>query len=248
MDVSAFVLLSHEQALRRRMDVVANNMANLSTTGFRREQPLFQEMVRPTKGDMAVNARPVSFVLDQGAVHDTREGAFQATGNPLDLAIDGQGYFAVALADGTTAYTRSGSLKLLESGQLATAAGHPVLGEGGRPITVAPGQQARLSILPDGTVSGTDGPVGRIAVTRFDDEALVDPIGDGLMSGTGGRELAAAETRLRTGGLEGSNVQPIVETNQMVEVLRSYQSSMRMTESLNDMRRQALGRLGRLGN
>lgn len=248
MDVSAYVLLSHEQALRRRMDVVANNMANLSTTGFKREQPVFQEMVQPTDGEMTREAKSVSYVLDFGAVHDTRAGAFQATGNALDVMIDGPGYLSVTTPHGSTAYTRAGNLKVLDNGQLATSAGLPVRGEGGAPITIPPEQQGRVAILSDGTVTGADGPLGRIALTAFDDEGRLDPTGDGLMSGTGGRELTAAETRLRSGGLEASNVQPIVETTQMVEILRSYQSSQRMSDSLNDMRRQALGRLGRLGN
>lgn len=248
MDVSAYVLLSHEQALRRRLDVVANNMANVGTTGFKREQPVFHELVRNTDGQMAQGAKPVSFVLDFGAVHDTANGAFQATGNPLDLAVDGAGYLSVAMPDGSTAYTRAGSLKLLDDGRLATSGGQPIRGEGGGPITIPADQQGRLTVLPDGTVNGPTGPLGRIAVTMFDDEAQLAPIGGTLLSGTGGRELAAGETKLRSGGLEASNVQPITETTQMVEILRSYQTSQRMSDSLGDMRRQAIGRLGRLGN
>lgn len=248
MDIPAYVLLSHEQALRRRMDVVANNMANVSTTGFKRELPLFHEQVRRSEGDAPADAKPVSYVLDFGAVHDASVGAFQATGNPLDLAIDGPGYLAVVTPDGGTAYTRAGSLKLLDDGTLATSAGHPVRGEGGAPIVVPPEASTRLSVQADGTVTGAQGPLGRITLTAFDDEAAVDPRGDGLFDGSNGRELPAAETRFRTGGLEASNVQPIVETTQMVEILRSYQSSQRLSDSLSDMRKQAIGRLGRLGN
>ena len=246
MDVSSYVLLSHEQALRRRMDVVANNLANVSTTGYKRELPLFHEQVRLSPGDGPADTRPVSYVLDFGAVHDAREGAFQATSNPLDVAIDGAGYFSVVLPDGGTAFTRAGNLKLLDTGQLGTAGGQPIRGEGGAPIMVPP--DTRISILADGTISTADGPIGRIALTRFDNEAAVDPRGDGLFDAAGGRELPASETRLRTGGLETSNVQPIVETSQMIEILRSYQSSQRLGESLSEMRKRALERLGRVGN
>ncbi|WP_204272550.1 flagellar hook-basal body complex protein, partial [Enterobacter hormaechei] len=85
----------------RRMDVVANNLANLSTTGFKREQPVFQEALRQSEGQEPA-ARSVSFVLDYGRVHDQTEGAFTATGNPLDVAVEGPGFLAVALADGGT--------------------------------------------------------------------------------------------------------------------------------------------------
>lgn len=247
MDVSSFVLLSHEQALRRRMDVVANNMANTSTAGFRREQPVFREFVEQGAENAVDAARNVSFVLDYGAVHDTRAGAFQTTGNNLDVMIDGPGYLAVEAPGGGTAYTRGGSLKVLESGDLATSAGMRVLGENGQPINIPSDQAAGLRIDEDGTVMGLAGPLGRLSVTAFDNEATVTPRGDGMMSGEGGRVLAATETRLRSGGLEGSNVEPIVETTNMVEILRSYQTSQRMSEALNEMRKRAIERLSRLG-
>lgn len=248
MDISSYVLLSHEQALRRRLDVVANNMANTGTVGFRREQPVFHEMTKRGEAAMTRDAREAHFVLDFGAIHDVREGAFQATGNGLDLAIQGPGYFAVALPDGGTAYTRAGNLKVLDTGVLATGTGLPVRGEGGQPITVPPEAMGRVAIAADGSVTGPEGPIGRVTVTVFDDESRVDPRGDGMMDAAQGRVLAAAETRIKTGGLEGSNVQPIVETTHMIEILRAYQSSQRIADGINDMRKRAIERLGRGGN
>ncbi|MDP9415720.1 MAG: flagellar hook-basal body complex protein [Pseudomonadota bacterium] len=246
MDVSAFVLLSHEQALRRRLDVVANNMANSSTVGFKREQPLFHEYVERSPAALVDAAKPTSFVLDFGAIHDTAQGAFQATGNPLDVMIEGPGYLSVEAPGGGVAYTRAGLIKVLETGELATAGGQKILGEGGQPISVPPDQVGRLTISGDGTISGSQGPLGRLAVTVFDDERAVSPRGDGMMGGEGGRPLPAAETRLKSGGVEASNVQPIAETTAMIDILRSYQMSQRMAESMNDMRQRAIDRLGRL--
>jgi flagellar basal-body rod protein FlgF len=246
MDVSAYVLLSHEQALRRRLDVAANNMANSSTIGFKREQPLFHEYVERADEAQVKDARNTSFVLDYGAVHDSSQGAFQATGNPLDVMIDGPGYLSVETPEGGVAYTRAGMIKMLESGELATSGGQRILGEGGRPITIPADQRGALAITADGNVVSPQGALGRLVVTVFDDERGVDPRGDGMMTGQGGRELTAAETKLKVGGVEGSNVQPIVETTQMVEILRSYQSSQRMSESLNEMRKGAISRLGRI--
>ena len=245
MDISSYVLLSHEQALRRKLDVAANNMANMSTAGFKREQPVFKEYVE-RQDDAAVDAaRNTSYVLDVGQVHDTAAGSFEATGNPLDVMIDGPGYLSVETADGGTAYTRAGYVKVLEGGDLATAGGQRILGEGGKPINVPPEDATNLSVTADGTVSGKTGPLGRIAVTVFDDERGVDPRGDGLFDAANGRELTAAETKLRSGGIESSNVQPIVETTNMVEILRAYQTSMAMSQSLSDMRKSAIDRLGR---
>jgi len=243
-DIPSYVLLSHEQALQRRMDVVANNLANVSTTGFKRELPLFEEMVRPNDGDAPPATRPVSWVLDRGATHDAREGGFTATGHALDVAIDGPGYLAVTVPGGTTAYTRAGSLALADDGTLVTATGAPIRGEGGAPIKVPPEAAGRVAILGDGTLQGPSGPLGRLAVTRFDDEGVLSVRGDGLLEASAsGTELAAADTRLKSGGLESSNVQPIVETTQMIEVLRAYQTSQHLADSMAELRKHALDRL-----
>jgi flagellar basal-body rod protein FlgF len=245
MDISSFVLLSHEQALQRRLDVTANNMANTSTVGFKREQPVFHEYVERGGDASTPSASTTSYVLDYGAIHDTSMGAFQSTGNPLDVMIDGPGYLSVETSDGGTAYTRAGFVKVLQSGDLATAGGQRIMDANGKPINVPPDQIANLTIASDGSVSGQQGVLGRIAVTVFAEESGVTPRGDGLMTANGGRILTAAETKLTTGGVEGSNVQPIVETTAMVELLRSYQSSQNLSQSMNDLRKNAIDRLGR---
>ncbi|HYZ48204.1 MAG TPA: flagellar basal body rod C-terminal domain-containing protein, partial [Sphingomonas sp.] len=106
----------------------------------------------------------------------------------------------------------------------------------------------QLRIAEDGTVSGLQGPLGRLAITIFDSEAAVSPRGDGMMTGQGGRPPTPGETRLRSGGLEGSNVQPIAETTAMVEILRSYQTSQQLSASLDDMRKRAIEQLSRAGS
>lgn len=247
MDISSYILLSHEQALRRRLDITANNMANANTVGFRRERPVFHEFVEQSDDAMVPQARAASFVLDYRAMRDPASGGFQATGNPMDVMIEGPGYLAVEAPGGGTAYTRAGFIKANEAGELVTSGGQRILDEGGSPITVPPEAVATLSIGNDGTVNSKDGPLGRIAVTVFDDEAALTPRGDGMANGVGGRVLGAADTKLRAGGVEGSNVQPIVETTELVDILRTYQSSMRMTDALNDMRRRAIERLGKAG-
>ncbi|WIW90550.1 flagellar hook basal-body protein (plasmid) [Sphingobium sp. V4] len=246
MDVSSFVLLSHEQALRRQMDITANNIANANTVGFKREQALFHEYVEEVKQAPIEDARKTSFVLDFGAIHDTKQGSFQATGNPLDVMIEGPGYLNVESADGTTAYTRAGFVKMLENGDLATSGGQRLLDENGRPINVPPDQMRNVTIAQDGSVMAGDNPVGRLAVTSFADENMLDVRGDGMLSGTGGRLMTAAQTKLRSGGVEASNVEPIVETTNMVDILRAYQTSQRMSEDMADMRQQAINRLGRI--
>ncbi len=246
MDISSYVLLSQEQALQRKLDIVSNNLANTSTAGFKREQAQFREYVETAEQAQVPDARNTSFVLDYGTAHDLTEGAFQATGNPLDVMIKGPGYLSVEGPDGAPQYTRAGSLQVLPSGELATASGQKLLGDGDQPITIPPDQVGLVSIADDGTVSTPEGELGRVAVTTFKDESVLKPLGNGLFAGTGGDPLPAEQTRLATGGIETSNVQPIVETTAMIDILRSYQASARMSQDLNDMRSRAIDRLGRV--
>jgi flagellar basal-body rod protein FlgF len=246
MDVSSYVLLSHEQALRRRLDVAANNMANTNTVGFRRERPVFREFVERSQQAQIRDARNTSFVLDFGAVHDTAPGPFQMTGNPLDVMIQGPGYLTVRTPGGT-AYTRAGFIKISADGELTTAAGYQILDERGAPISVPTGEEARVTVGQDGTVMGANGPLGRLGLTVFANEGAVTPRGDGVMNGTGGRVLDASEVQLKSGGVEGSNVEPIVETTSLIDILRSYQVSQQMSQSLDDMRHDAIQRLAKVG-
>lgn len=244
MDVSSYVMLSHEQALRRRLDITANNMANSSTAGFKREQPLFHDYVETGAPGAVDGADRTAYVLDYGATHDNAAGSFTATSNPLDLMIEGPGYLSVQTTDGSAAYTRAGYVKVSASGDLVNANGQPLLGDGGQPINIPAEEQGNLSIAADGSVAGKLGVIGRLTVTVLD-EATVIPRGDGLMSGENGRVLLATETKFKTGGIEASNVQPIAETTAMVEILRAYQSSQAITQSINDMRSRAIDRLSR---
>ncbi len=246
MDVPSFVLLSHEQALRRQLDITANNMANVNTVGFKREQALFHEYVETSEEAPVEDARQTSYVLDYGTIHDTAQGNFQSTGNPLDVMIDGPGYLNVESPGGGVAYTRAGFIKVLANGDLATSGGQRLLDESGRTINVPEDQMAKISITGDGTVMGADGPLGRLAVTNFADENMLEVRGDGLLDGTGGQFLTAKQTSLKTGGVEASNVEPIVETTHMIDILRSYQTSQRMSSDLDNMRQNAIGRLSKV--
>lgn len=246
MDISAYVLLSREQVLNRRLEVIANNLANSSTVGFKREMPVFHEYVTTTPDAQIEDARKTSFVLDYGTMHDLSQGAFQTTGNALDVMIQGNGYLNVEGPDGTTLYTRAGYIRILNGGELATANGDKLLGEGGAPIVVPPEETNKVSIAPDGSVMGSTGPLGRLAITKFPNEGTLENRGNGLWSGQGGEEVPAEEVRLKAGGVEGSNVQPIIETTTLIEVLRSYQNSKKMSVDLGDMRQRAIDKLGRV--
>jgi flagellar basal-body rod protein FlgF len=246
MDMVSFVLLSHEQALRRQLDITANNIANANTVGYKRETALFHEYVEEAKDAPIEDARKTSFVLDYGAIHDVRQGAFQVTGNPLDVMIEGPGHLNVEGPEGAVHYTRAGFIKMLENGDLTTSTGHRLLDVDGRPINIPEEQRRSLSITKNGTIMANDAVVARLAITRFADENQLEVRGNNLLFGEGGRLLPAAEARVVSGGVEGSNVESIVETTNMVQIMRSYQTSQQMIETLSDMRKQTINRIGRV--
>lgn len=244
VDVQSYVSLSHQMALQRRLDVVANNIANMNTAGFRREDTLFTSSRERLGGDMPLSVQSVNYVLDRGLTLDSNAGPLTQTGNPLDIAIEGDFWLPVAANDGLPAYSRGGHLQVLPTGELALSTGEIVLGEGGAPIVLAP-DDTDIEIGPDGEVSASEGPAGRLELFRFAADARPRRIGSGLMRAEA-VPAAPGEARIRPGMIEGSNVAAIAETTRMIEILRAYQSSQRLNERVNDIRERAIQRLGRV--
>ena len=243
MENAAYVGLSRQMTLRRELDIVANNIANADTTGFKVEQLLLGEEV----GERARNAfvRPgVSFVLDNGVGRDFGQGALEQTGRALDFAIEGEGAF-FALKDGTgDAYTRDGAFTLDPEGRLTTQAGAAVQGDGGD-IILDPAL-GQVAVAADGTISQNGQPVGRLSVVRFDTLAVLEKGGDGLYrNASNATPVAANDVQIRQAMLEGSNVNPILEITNLIEIQRAYESVTRMIENTNDLSRRAVERLGR---
>ena len=242
MENAAYVGLSRQMTLRRELDIVANNIANADTTGFKAEQLLVGAEI----GERARNAfvRPgVSFVLDSGVGRDYGQGGLEQTGRNLDFAIEGEGAF-FRLNDGAgEAYTRDGAFD--PEGRLTTAGGAAVQGDGGEIIMDrALGEPA---VAPDGTISQNGNPVGRLSVVRFDTLAVLEKGGDGLYrNASNAAAVEAPDARIRQGMLEGSNVNPLLEITNLIEIQRAYESVTRMIENTNDLSRRAVERLGRL--
>lgn len=243
MENAAYVGLSRQMTLRRELDIVANNIANADTTGFKVEQLLLGTEV----GDRARNAfvRPgVSFVLDNGVGRDYGQAALEQTGRSLDFAIEGEGAF-FKLNDGAgEAYTRDGAFTLDPEGRLTTQAGVAVQGDGGEIILDR--SLGEPAVAADGTISQNGSPVGRLSIVRFDSLAALEKGGDGLYrNASNSTAIEATDARVRQGMLEGSNVNPILEITNLIEIQRAYESVTRMIENANDLSRRAVERLGR---
>ncbi len=243
MDNSLLVSLSQQIAAYRSMDVIANNLANVSTPAFQREEPTFQQYVTtlpPEEG--STTPQTMTFVQDSGTVRDLSEGRLDTTGAPYDLAIHGKGYFVVQTANGDR-YTRNGHFSLDSSGQLVTSNGDPVQGDSG-PITITP-DDGDIHIASDGTVSGKNGQIGRVRVVDFANPQLLAKEGASLYSTTPSQPPVTADNfKLLPGMLETSNVEPVVEISHMIEVMRAYQATATLTQSQEDLMRQAIDKLG----
>ena len=197
MQNAILVGLSRQVALAREMDVVANNIANLNTTGFKADGSLFEEYLNSAARADQTGSR-VSFVHDRGIWHDMSQGAIERTGNPLDVAIDGKGFLVVQTPNGER-YTRNGSLQINATGQLVTSDGFPVLGDGG-PITLQPTDR-QVQISRDGTISvreGTskvDSARGKLRLVTFANPQQLQKDGSSTFSATAGATPQPATTR-----------------------------------------------------
>lgn len=243
MDNTAYVALSQQTVLRRRLDVIANNLANVDTPGFKLESLLTRtERARPAADTDGPN--PVSFVLDAGLGRDFSQGSLRQTSAPLDLALEGDGFFTVRTAQGDR-YTRDGSFSMDPQGRLVTADGDAVLDDAGGEITLN-AQAGEPTVAPDGSVSQAGQAIGRVGVARFANQGVLQKIGGNLYSApANAAPVQATDTRVRQGYLESSNVQPITQITDMIEVQRAYERVSRIVDSTEDLSRNAIQRLGR---
>jgi flagellar basal-body rod protein FlgF len=217
---TTYISLSVQDALRRQMDIIAHNMANIGTGAFKSEKPIFVEVLDEAGG--------VAYVQDSGIVRDMSPGTLQVTGGQLDVAVQGDAFLVVAFND-EVRYTRNGHLQLNEGRELVTSTGYPVLDVDERKIELPLGSD-EISISPDGTVSAGGGPIARIKLVAFADANLLERAADSLYA----TDLAAVEPReavLVQGTLEMSNVKPVVHLTDMINVLRAYQQNTQLSET-----------------
>lgn len=249
MENALLIGLSRQTALERQLDVVANNIANVNTSGYKADKTLFEEYLNtPAHEDnFAGGDRRVSFVQDRGTYRDMSQGPVEATNNPLDVAINGSAFLAVQ-APGGERYTRDGNLQINNQGQLVTAAGNPVLGTSG-PIVF---QQTDhdINITPDGTItvvegSGrTDSIRGTLRLVSFTDAQQILKEGFNLYAaGEGGAPQADTKSRVQQGFIEKSNVNSVVEMSRMMEVSRAYTSIANLMQQQSDLQKTAIQQL-----
>jgi flagellar basal-body rod protein FlgF len=241
MNTAIYVGLSRQVTLQRALQITANNIANVDTAGFKLEAPVVkEESLTPFGGD-----QPISYVLDYGVARDFGQGTLEQTGNAMDVGIEGDAFFAVQTPAGVR-YTRDGRFTVDVQNRLVTKDGHPVLGQGGRPITIDP-TAGEPSIAADGGVFQRLVPVGRIEAVRFADLSRLSKDGQNLFVAP--QDLAAApapDARLHQGMVEASNVKPMIEITNLIEITRAYERIAKMMDQTGDLHSRAIDRLGRM--
>jgi flagellar basal-body rod protein FlgF len=240
MDNTVIVGLSQQMAVSQSMDTIANNLANMSTPGFKRDVSLFQqylEPVRQSEGEKGANT--LSLAWNAGTTRDLSAGHIEPTSAPYDLAINGNGYFVIQTANGPR-YTRDGHFTLDAQGRMVTENGDPLQGEGGD-VTIA-AQDGNVTIAKDGTVTGLNGPLGKVQVVQFADESQLVKEGANLYSTTQAPQPATS-VMLQQGAIESANVEPVVEMSHMIEIMRAYQTMTSLMQSHEDLKRSAVDKL-----
>ena len=247
MDNTTYVALSQLTALERQLDVTANNLANANSNGFRAERVLFESYLHPDGG--TDSSQGTNFVLDKGSYVDQTQGALVLTDNPLDVALNGEGWFGYQTADGSTAYGRDGRFLLDDQGRLMTLAGAQVLDAGGAPIALPPDVAAALDIAEDGTMSTVDGGViGRLGVFELRDLQSYERIGGGMLvppQGQAADVVPDTTTRFVQGSVEASNVNAVAEVTRLMQMQQAYQRAVNLVNSDDELTKNLLGRLGR---
>ena len=240
METSAYIALSRQTALRRQMSVVANNLANMNTPAFKGENLMFVEHVVKSKGNESFIPSKLSYARDVAQFTDVSEGPVLSTGNDLDVAIKGDGYFVIESED-QEFYSRNGRFQLNGEGQLVNQQGFSVLSDAGAPFIFGP-TDTKISIAKDGTISTNNGDLGRIRIVTFEDQQRLTREGAGLYSSE--QEPEDAETpALIQGALEGSNVEPILELTRMIETHRAFDSTRKLIEREDSRQKKMIEQL-----
>jgi flagellar basal-body rod protein FlgF len=247
MENALLVGLSRQMALSHDLDIVANNVANIDTTGYKADNALFSQylMSKASDGDFTGGDRRVDFVTDRASWIDFSEGALQHTGNPLDVAIQGNGYLVVQTPRGLR-YTRNGALVTNAAGQLVTDEGYPVQGENG-PITFQ-NTDHNINISASGIItvregtSTTESPRGRLQLVAFNPQNRLQKDGDSMFVAPAGvnPSAPASSTTVVQGAIEKSNVNAVAEISRMIQITQSYTDIANVLEQQSDQRKNAL--------
>ena len=238
MQPALYVALSAQVALANRLETVASNVANMNTAGYRADEIKFHEIVSRTGPD------PVAFASEGSRYTSRQSGPVIETGNPLDIAVEGDAWIGVDIGD-SIAYTKDGRMQIDAQGVLRDLAGNAVLSTGGAPIVLDP-EAGDPQIAPDGTVTQGDLLVGNIAVFSIDPAARLErSVGSAVVTDLPGQPiLEFTDVALRQGYVEGANVNPVREMTKLIMITRAFESASNLIETSERSQATAIRELG----
>ncbi len=241
MNNSTNIALSRLTSQSRAMDVIAGNLANMSTPGYRAERVLFTDWLSAQNGtSIARGDRQLAFTQDRATWREQAEGTITHTGNPLDLALSGGGYFTVATAAGTR-LTRAGRFSLQSDGSIVDSSGNGLLDVNGVPLK-ASAADTQLTVTADGAISSQNGPIGKIAVVISNNPNSLTAEGGRLLRADG-PTTPVATPKLVQGAVEDSNVQPVVELTRMMTAERDFQFATQFVQAEGDRQQGAIDKI-----
>lgn len=236
MESPLIVALSRQMAVYDQMSVLADNIANMSTSAYKAERLMFKQYVaRTDQGDV------VNFPQEYGVHREMRPGPIERTGNDLDLALRGDGYLTVRTPAGIR-YTRNGHLSLNDKGEIVTSQGYRILNTADQPIVIGTAVK-KISISRDGVVSGDGKNLGQLQLVAFGNDQRLKRTGEGLYV-TDAPPQKPKNLEVLQGNLEGSNVVPILEMTQFMKAVGAYQSAKKVIDQEHERQRTAIERLG----
>ena len=230
MDSSLYVVGSRMNGLSSQLQVIASNVSNADSAGFKRMVCTFASQDQATTAEQGAMS-PVWPELS-GMALDTTQGAIRQTGRPLDLAIEGSAFFAVNTPDGTR-YTRKGRIYESPSGELTDAAGNP-FSAGGGSLRV-PAGVSQLTVLSDGEVIGDQQAIGKLSLMDVPSQGSLVPLGSGYYRNDGAAAKPSLTSEVQQGALEDSNVEPVTEMVNLIEVTRAYEAGARILHRMDTL-------------
>ena len=237
MDITANVATSRLVAQQRAMDVLANNIANANTPGFKAERVLFSDWL---SSQLAPPERSVAYTQDRATWREQQAGTLTHTGNPLDLALTSDGYFTVNTPRGPR-LTRDGRFGLLPSGTVADSAGNAVLDSNGKPVQLS-STDTQITVAGDGTISSENGQLGKIGIVQPNDAMQLSAEGNTLFRANSPTAPVAAPGIVQ-GTVEASNVQPVLEVTRMMDGERQFQFIVQFIQAESDRQQSVIDRL-----
>jgi len=242
MSNPGYIALSRMIAQQRALDVRAANIANVSTPGYKAETVNFSDyLVRQTGVKTPSGGRTVAMVTDRASWRDFSQGELSKTGNALDLAIQGEGFFAVQTPRGER-YTRAGRFTLSPAGQIVDGSGNAVLGVDGHPLSV-PAGDASIGVSSDGTVSTESGELGKLRIMQFDNQEALQGEGNLLFASAQPGHQAEQPT-VAQGAVEGTNIQGVAELTKMMNDLREFEYASQFADAEAQREQNAIDKIG----